>query len=52
MTQKILAYTKVLSIKVKGNYVDIVRAHNDIEIMKVCLKDKRTNVDVFQDHLL
>jgi len=26
-------------------------AHNDIKIIKTCLKDKRTYVDVFHDHL-
>ena len=31
LTQEILAYTKGISVKLQGRYVDIVKAHQDIE---------------------
>lgn len=49
LTQKILAYTKGLSIKLQGRYVHVVRAHQDIESVKSALKRARSVVDVFHD---
>ena len=45
--QNILGYTKGLSIKLQGWYVDIVRAHQDIESVKTTLKAVRSRVDSF-----
>ena len=33
-SQKVLSYTKGLSIKLQGRYVDVVRAYRDIELVK------------------
>ena len=57
LTQNILAYTKGLSVKLQGRYVDIARAHQDIESVMCDLKECRSKVDgfynrVYQDGLL
>ena len=51
ITQKIVAYTRGLSVKLQGRYVDVVRAHNDIESAKAALKGSRSQVDGFHDHI-
>ena len=38
--QKILAYTKGISVKSQGRYVDVVKAHQDIESIKSTLKSQ------------
>ena len=43
-TQKILAYTKGLSIKLQARYIDAVRAHSDIESVKSILRRCRSEV--------
>lgn len=50
LTQRVLAYTKGLSIKLQGRYVDVVRAHQDIEAVIDTLKGVRSRVDVFHTH--
>ena len=47
LSQKVLAYTKGLSVKLQGRYVDVVRAHQDIESVKTTLKGVRSRVDDF-----
>ena len=47
MHKKILGYTKGLSIKLQGRYVDIVQAHQYIESVKSTLKAVRSRVDSF-----
>ena len=49
LTQKILAYTKGVSVKLQGRYVDIVKAHQDIESIKSALKRVRSTIDHFHD---
>ena len=49
LTQKILAYTKGISVKLQGRYVDVVKAHQDIESFKSALKRVRSTVDKFHD---
>lgn len=49
LTQKILAYTKGISVKLQGRYVDVVKAHQDIESIKSALKRVRSTVDEFHD---
>ena len=51
ITQKILAYTKGLSIKLQGRYVDAVRAHSDIDSVKSVLRSSRSQVDDFHKRL-
>ena len=49
LTQKVLAYTKGLSVKLQGRYVDVVYAHRQIEGVKGTLKRARSGVDNFHD---
>ena len=51
ITKKILAYTKGLSIKLQGRYIDAVRAHSDIESVKSTLSRCRSQVDDFHKRL-
>ena len=46
-TQEVLGYTKGLSIKLQGKYVDVARAHRDIEQVKSTLLNARRNVESF-----
>jgi len=43
-THNVLAYTKGLSVKLQGPYVDIVRAHHEITNVKETLKKALSNV--------
>ncbi len=47
LSQKILAYTKGLSVKLQGQYVDVVRAYQDIESVKEVIRGVRSRVDDF-----
>ena len=47
LTQRVLAYTMGLSIKLQGRYIDVVRAHRDIETVIDTLKDVRSGINVF-----
>ncbi len=47
LSQKILAYTKGLSVKLQGRYVDVVRAYQDIESVKKVIRGVRSRVDDF-----
>lgn len=51
LSQKILAYTKGLSIKLQGRYVDVVRAHRDIQSVKTTLKNVRYQIDHFHNQV-
>ena len=51
MTQKLLGYTKGLSVKLQGRYSDVVRAHSDIEVVKSTLKGVRSGVNSFHERL-
>jgi len=46
-TQSILAYTKGLSVKLQGPYVDVARAHREIKTVKAALQGIRSNVTTF-----
>ena len=46
-TQNVLAYTKGLSVKLQGRYVDIARAHREISNLKATLQNIRSNVNSF-----
>ena len=47
LTEKVLSYVKGLSVKLQGRYVDVVRAHNNIENVKSTLAKLRSNVESF-----
>ena len=49
VTQTILACTKGLSVELQGRYVNVVRAHKDIEAVKLVLKGFRSEVDRIHD---
>ena len=51
ITEKILAYTKGLSIKLQGRFIDAVRAHSDIKSVKSTLSRCRSQVDDFHKRL-
>ena len=51
LSQKILAYTKGLSVKLQGRYVDVVRAHRDIESVKAVISGVRSRVDDFHSQV-
>ena len=50
-TQNILAYTKGLSVKLQGRYVDIARAHREISSLKTTLQKIRSNVNPFHTRI-
>ena len=47
LTQKVLAYTKGLSVKLQGCYVDVVHAYKDVESVKTTLRGVQSRVDDF-----
>ena len=51
LSQKILAYTKGLSVKLQGQYVDVVRAYQDIESVKEMIRGGRSRVDDFHSQM-
>ena len=51
LSQKILAYTKGLSVKLQGRYVDVVRAYQDIESVKKVTRGVRSKVDDFHSQM-
>ena len=51
VSQEVLAYTKGLSVKLQGRYVDVVRAHRDIELVKTTIKGVPSRVDDFHSQV-
>jgi len=51
ISQRVLSYTKGLSVKLQGAYVDVARAFHDVTLVKSTLEKVRQNVDTFH-HLL
>lgn len=51
LSQEVLAYTKGLSVKLQGRYVDVVQAHRDIEHVKTTIKSVWSRVDDFHSQL-
>ena len=47
VTKEVLEYTKALSIKLQGRYVDVVRAHNDVSFVLEVLRSARQNIESF-----
>jgi len=50
-THNVLAYTKGLSVKLQGPYVDIVRAHHEITNVKETLKKAWSNVNALYSRI-
>ena len=46
-----LQYTRALSIKLQGQYVDIVQAYKEITMVKCTLISARENIDTFLTHI-
>ena len=51
VTKEVLGYTQGLSVKLQGRYVDIVKAHKDVNLVLDTLKDGRSNTDPFHNHI-
>ena len=51
VTKEVLGYTKTLSIKLQGRYVDIVIAHNDVSFVKQVLESARRDVESFHTRI-
>lgn len=51
IAKDVLAYTKALSVKLQGRYVDIVRAYNQIAFAKATLQSARDSVDSVHDRM-
>ena len=51
LTQKVLAYTKGLSVKLQGTYTDVVRAHREVETVKATIRGVRSRVDTFHSNV-
>ena len=45
ITKDVLAYTKALSVKLQGRYVDVVSAYNQISFVKTTLQSASNDVD-------
>ena len=50
-TQNVLSYIKGLSVKLQGRYVDAIRAHRDIQIVKSTLVKQRCDVERFHSQI-
>ncbi len=51
VTKEVLGYTKALSIKLQGRYVDAVKAYRDVSLVKDTLASSRANVDQFHSRV-
>ena len=50
-TQNVLAFTKGLSKKLQGRYVDVAYVHQEISTIKTAVQEVRSNVDVFHEQI-
>ena len=51
LTRAVLLMTEAPSIKLQGTYMDIVRAHEEVELVKQHLKRNREEVDAFHQRI-
>ena len=51
LTQKVLSYTKGLSVKLQGRYMDTVCAYTDIEVVRSSLIINCSRIDAFHDQV-
>ena len=47
LTEKVLSYVRGLSVKLQGRYLDVVRAHKNIETVKSTLTKLRVDIENF-----
>ena len=50
-TQNVLAFTKGLSKKLQGRYVDVAYAHQEIPTIKTAVQEVTSNVDVCHEQI-
>ena len=51
VTKEVLGFSKALSVKLQGRYVDAVKAYNDVNLVKDTLKSVRSTVDQFHSRI-
>lgn len=51
LTQRVLAYTKGLSVQLQGRYCDVVRAHQEIGTVKTAVSKARSEIDTFHSRV-
>lgn len=51
VTKEVLGYTKALSIKLQGRYIDIVRAYNEVSFVQEVLESARKDVESFHNRI-
>ena len=51
VTKEVLGYTKALSIKLQGQYVDVVRAFKDVDLVLEVLRSARQDIDSFHNRI-
>ena len=47
VTKEVLGYTKALSTKLQGRYIDVARAYNEVSSVQEVLESARKDVDSF-----
>ena len=51
VTKEVLGYTKALSTKLQGRYIDVVRAYNEVSFVQKVLESARNDVDSFHNRI-
>ena len=51
ITKDVLAYSKALSVKLQGRYIDIVSAHNHINFVLTTLKQAREDIEAVHSRM-
>jgi len=51
LTREVLLMTKVLSIKLQGAYIDIARAHEEVELVKQQVQNNREHLEVYHKRI-
>ena len=51
VTKEVLGYTKALSTKLQGRYIDVVRAYNEVSFVQEVLESARKDVDSFHNRI-
>ena len=51
VTKEVLGYTKALSTKFQGRYIDIVRAYKEVSFVQEVPESSRKDVEAFHNHI-
>ena len=51
VTKEVLCYTKALSVKLQGRYVDVVQAYHEVSFVQETLHSAREDVDSFHTRI-